>query len=72
MICKVQRSLNVNGDRMLIYSKDRRTIWFEGTMTDDVAEVMGADLKCYVEARVIAKQGFIVERRIDRREWPTW
>lgn len=72
MICKLQRSLNLNGDRMLVYSEDRRAVWFEGTLAADVAEMMGADRKCFVEVRLVAGRGFVIERRLDRAAWPSW
>ena len=72
MICKVQRSLNAGGDRMLIYSRDRRTVFVEGPMAGDVEEILGGGLKCFVEVRIIGKGGYQIERRLDSSEWPTW
>lgn len=74
MICKMQRSLNRDGEganRMLIYSEDRKTVMFEGTMDYDLAEMMGNATKIFVEVRFI-KSAFKVERRLDEKEWPSW
>lgn len=76
MICKLQRSLSVSdggADRMLIYSQDRITIWFEGSLSADLETLMGDDRKIFVEVTVL-KHGpaFKVERRLDEQEWPSW
>lgn len=72
MICKVQRSLTQGGERMLIYSEDRRAIFHEGPLAGDVAELLGADMKCFVEARLIGKGGWSILHRLPQIEWPTW
>ena len=72
MICKVQRSINAGGDRMLIYNQHRHPIFVEGPMAGDIAEVLGEDLKCFVEVSIIGKGGFKIVRRLDQSEWPTW
>jgi hypothetical protein len=76
MICKLQRSLSVSdgsADRMLIYSQDRLTIWFEGSLSADLAELMGDDEKIFVEITVLkAGPAFKVERRLPASEWPSW
>jgi hypothetical protein len=71
MICKVQRSLTHGGERMLIYSRNH-TIFVEGPIAGDVAELLGPDQKIFVEARLVGRGGYAIARRLAPEEWPTW
>ena len=69
LICKVQRSLS-HPDRMLVYSRDRKRVFFEGSITPGVAELLGADNKAYVEGHVDLDGTFVLRRRLDTN--PGW
>jgi len=64
VICKVQRSVNGSRDRVLVYSRDRRTVFYEGSMVPDMSRLLGQSDKVFVEGIVDSDGSFIVQRRL--------
>jgi hypothetical protein len=68
MICKVQRDLDT-GRRVLIYSRDRRKVFFEGLIHQDLIDLMGDATKIFVEGHVDEMRHFVITGRAPWQEW---
>lgn len=69
MILKVQVSLGVNGGQRMLAYDEKRTVQFEGPLTEEVKMMMGGWPKRYFHARYKGKDELAIGEAAPEQDW---
>lgn len=69
MILKVQVSIGVNGFQRMHAHDEKRTVQFEGPLSEEVRMMMGGQLKRYFHARYKGKNELAIGETAPPQDW---
>jgi hypothetical protein len=67
MIVKIQKSM-INGNSMLIYSKDRE-IMYQDNLTPDISKLLGTKCKGYFKAELNEEGKLMIGEKVKNQNW---